>query len=143
MNFKILIAGEGELHAALQKSIDDEGLQDQVKLLGHVTDMPAFFNSLDVFVFTSLYEGSANTLIETLQYGVPTIAWDVSSNPEIVVNGETGFLAKLGDVAQIHSFIREQNLGKFITAGQDRVRKDFDSKRNIEILRQIIDKESF
>jgi glycosyltransferase involved in cell wall biosynthesis len=94
VKFTILIAGEGELRQALQKMIIEAGVHEQVRLLGHVTDMPAFFNSLDVFVFTSLFEGSANTLIETLQFGVPTVAWDISSNPEIVVNGENGFLVK-------------------------------------------------
>lgn len=138
LNFKILIAGEGELHGALQKSIDEEGLQAHVKLLGHVTDMPAFFNSLDVFVFTSLYEGSANTLIETLQYGVPTIAWDVSSNPEIVVNGETGFLVKLGDVATIFSIIKDKGFDKYISSGQKKVVHTFDSNTNLEILKNLI-----
>lgn len=138
MNFKMLIAGEGELHAALQKSIDDEGLQDQVKLLGHVTEMPAFFNSLDVFVFTSLYEGSANTLIETLQFGLPTIAWDVSSNPEIVIDGETGYLAALGDIFKIKNIIIKQNFKSVIENGPLKVSKDFDSKKNLNLLEILI-----
>lgn len=100
MNFKILIAGEGELRQELQQSIESNGLKDQVKLVGHVEDMSAFFNSLDTFVFTSLYEGSANTLIEVLQHGVPTVAWDVSSNPEII-NEKTGLLVKPFDVTEL------------------------------------------
>jgi glycosyltransferase involved in cell wall biosynthesis len=140
MNFKLLIAGEGELHTVLQKSIDDEGLQDQVKLLGHVTDMPAFFNSLDVFVFTSLYEGSANTLIETLQFGLPTIAWDVSSNPEIVIDGETGYLAEMGNILKIKDIITEKKFTTFIENGVTKVIKDFDSNRNLSVLECIIKK---
>jgi glycosyltransferase involved in cell wall biosynthesis len=142
-NFKILIAGEGELHQALQKIIDDEGLKDQVKLLGHVSDMPAFFTSLDVFVFTSLYEGSANTLIETLQYGVPTIAWDISSNPEIIKNQKTGYLVKLADVQElatkIYMTMKDESLKKeFILNGEKEVFDNFDSIKNLKILFQII-----
>ena len=140
--FKILIAGEGELHGALQKAIDDEGLKNEVKLLGHVSDMPAFFNSLDVFVFTSLYEGSANTLIETLQYGVPTVAWDVSSNPEIIEDGVTGGLVRLGDVGGLvtkllvisGSPLKDQ----IIEQGQRKVQETFDSQTNLRILEEII-----
>lgn len=141
LNFRILIAGEGELRAALQQSIDNEGLKDHVKLLGHVTDMPAFFNSLDVFVFTSLYEGSANTLIETLQYGVPTIAWDVSSNPEIVINNETGYLVNDFDVQKLAAKIKEALSSKnsnLIENGYKLVNTRFDTTQNLNLLSEII-----
>lgn len=138
MNFKLLIAGHGELQGALQKQIDDEGLTEQVKLLGHVTDMPAFFTSLDVFVFTSLYEGSANTLIETLQFGIPTIAWDVSSNPEIIEDGVTGSLVKLGDVQGLSEKVKAMISGNeaqaYVQNGIQKVQDQFDTKRNLEIL---------
>ncbi len=139
--FKILIAGEGELHQALQKMIIDQGVQDEVKLLGHVSDMPAFLNSVDVFVFTSLYEGSANTLIETLQFGVPTVAWDVSSNPEIVVDGETGLLAPVGDVVilkeKIDFFVTQSLKKELIENGIKKVERDFDNNKNLNILQKL------
>ncbi len=143
IKFKVLIAGEGELRGELQRMIDDQGLKNEVKLLGHVNDMPAFFNSLDVFVFTSLYEGSANTLIETLQYGVPTIAWDVSSNPEIIEDGVTGFLVGLGDVANLTKNVREliensKRSEELKENGLEKVSKKFDSSNNINILFKII-----
>lgn len=141
VKFKLLIAGEGELHQSLQKLIDDEGLKDQVRLLGHVTDMPGFFNSLDVFVFTSLYEGSANTLIETLQYGVPTIAWDVSSNPEIIINNETGYLISDFNVQQMAAKIKEMGRAKNavqIENGFKLVNSRFDTVQNLMTLTEII-----
>ena len=143
MNFKILIAGEGELHKPLQKMIDEVGVTDQVKLLGHVSDMPAFFSSLDVFVFTSLYEGSANTLIETLQYGVPTIAWDVSSNPEIIENKVNGFLARVGETQAIKGFITDiltdsNDNNYMIENGIKKVETLFSSRNNLSLLEKYI-----
>lgn len=142
VKFKILIAGEGELHKELQKMIDEAGVKDRVTLLGHVSDMPAFFNSLDVFVFTSLYEGSANTLIETLQYGVPTVAWDVSSNPEIIEDGKTGYLVKTFDVPNLTKIVSHLNTGNtngsLITNGVEKVKREFDSNLNLNLLSQII-----
>lgn len=143
VKFKILIAGEGELRGALQKMIDDEGLGNEVKLLGHVSDMPAFFNSLDVFVFTSLYEGSANTLIETLQYGVPTIAWDVSSNPEIIEDGVTGGLAKPFEVIELYKKLMtitasQESTKNVIDMGYLKVEELFDSQRNLKLLENIV-----
>lgn len=140
--FKILIAGEGELQSFLHKMIATEGLQEEVQLLGHVTDMPGFLNSLDVFVFTSLYEGSANTLIETLQFGIPTVAWDVSSNPEIIIDGETGLLVRLGDVenlkVKIDEIIGADKRETFIQAGIKKVNRDFDSEKNLNKLQEIV-----
>jgi len=143
MNFKILIAGEGELHQQLQKMIDDAGVADQVKLLGHVSDMSAFFTSLDVFVFTSLYEGSANTLIETLQYGVPTVAWDVSSNPEIVIDNHTGYLAAPFDLPQLKQHVvrivsdTSKSL-KMKNESDELVKRIFDHNKNLKDLESII-----
>lgn len=143
VKFKLLIAGEGELRQTLQKMINDEGLQEEVKLLGHVSDMPGFFNSLDVFVFTSLYEGSANTLIETLQFGVPTIAWDLSSNPEIVIDGQTGYLVKSFDLADMKEKVlkiaRDEKIkDELVRNGMNHVSVTFDSAKNLLNLNQII-----
>lgn len=142
MNFKLLIAGEGELHKDLQKQIDAAGLQEQVKLLGHVSDMPGFFNSLDVFVFTSLYEGSANTLIETLQYGLPTVCWDISSNPEIIEDGKTGWLVKPFDVQAMTKIVASFKNGNpnaaVVGNGVEKVKREFDSMKNLNSLGEIV-----
>src|SRR5690606_21495338 len=92
IKFKLLIAGSGELKEHLLNKISEKDLTEEVQLLGHVEDMTAFFNSIDIFVFSSLYEGSANTLIEALEHKIPTVAFDISSNPEIIINGQTGIL---------------------------------------------------
>jgi glycosyltransferase involved in cell wall biosynthesis len=141
IKFKILIAGEGELRQALQKLIDEAGVKEEVRLLGHVSDMPAFFNSLDVFVFTSLFEGSANTLIETLQYGVPIVAWDVSSNPEIVINGESGYLIPVGDLERMAVIIKitnQRNKEDLKCKTEKILKESFDSNNNLTILLKIL-----
>lgn len=141
LNFKLLIAGEGELKEPLQRLINEHNLQNEIKLLGHVSDMPAFFNSLDVFVFTSLYEGSANTLIETLHFGVPTIAWDVSSNPEIVVNGKTGYLVPLENVDELANAVKKVMSSRdesLVKNGMEFVHSTFDSNQNLNILSDIL-----
>lgn len=139
--FKIYVAGDGELKSSLQKMIDEAGVQDQVKLLGHVSDMPAFFNSLDIFVFTSLFEGSANTLIEVLQYGVPTIAWDVSSNPEIIENQVTGELVQPFDVNAMYERMKKiqgVSTDKLVKNQEEVIREKFDSKKNLDVLRDLV-----
>lgn len=143
MKFKLLIAGEGELRTYLTGLIQKANLTEEVKLLGHVDDMSAFFNSLDVFVFTSKYEGSANTLIETIQHGIPSVAFDISSNPEIIQHGETGFLARPFEVEELEKFVLEIKENshlreKFRLAGERLISQKFDNHRNLTLLEGIL-----
>lgn len=138
LNFKLLIAGTGELEEELKEMIKDHDLEDEVKLLGHVENMPAFFNSLDAFVFTSLFEGSANTLIETLQYEVPTVAWNVSSNPEIIIHKETGYLASAFDIEDLYRGLEFVLTRQTVSSGSKLVKEKFDTKKNLQILKDIL-----
>lgn len=143
IRFKIYIAGEGELKEPLLKMIRENNLEQDIKLLGHVDDMTSFFQSLDVFIFPSLYEGAANTLIETLQYGVPCIAFDVSSNPEIIQHNVNGYLAKLGDAKELAFYVTElagskEKREQFVTAGTQFLKEKFDHQKNLNKLQEIL-----
>jgi glycosyltransferase involved in cell wall biosynthesis len=143
INFKLLIAGEGELESSLKKQIEILDLNNEVVLLGHVQDMTAFLNSLDIFIFTSLYEGSANTLIETLQHGIPTIAFDISSNPEIIEHGKTGLLAKPFEISELVACVEkiknDQELrNHLIETGQQVVKNKFDNQINFKKLEGLV-----
>lgn len=91
LDFQMLIAGDGPLKESLESMITKYGLSDKVKLIGHVESV-SFFEKVDLFVFTSYFEGSANALIESLQHGTPAVAFDISSNSEVVKNAHEGFL---------------------------------------------------
>lgn len=142
-NFKLIIAGDGELKGQLQGLINEHNLQDEVELLGHIDDMPAFMNSIDIFVFPSLFEGSANTLIETLHHGIPSIAFDISSNPEIIYHGKNGFLAKPFEASELAKYVMdfvgsEEMRGQLVRNGEELVKEKFDSRRNLDKLERIV-----
>lgn len=143
INFKLLIAGEGELRSNLQAQIEAKGLKEEVTLLGHVTDISAFMNSLDIFVFPSLFEGSANTLIETLFYQKPIIAFDVSSNPEIIQNGVNGLLAKAFESEDLTRCVLEimnssQLREELVKNGERILKEKFDNQKIYQQLEAII-----
>ena len=143
INFKLLIAGEGELRRELQALIDAKNLKEEVTLLGHVSDIPGFMNSLDIFVFPSLFEGSANTLIETLYYQKPIVAFDVSSNPEIIQHQVNGLLAKPFESADLTKCVVEltnspQLREEFVKNGEKILKEKFDNQKIFEQLKAII-----
>lgn len=96
LSFRVLIAGEGPLRAALESQISAHGLADHVRLLGHVPDIERFYAALDVFVLCSRSEGMPNTILEAMAAGVSVIATRVGGADELVVDGTTGFLIPPG-----------------------------------------------
>lgn len=93
--FKLLIGGKGPNFEKLQSIIQKYSLQNHIFLEGHVNPQD-FFQRIDLFVFSSLFEGSANALLESLSYQVPAVAFNISSNPEIV-NETNGALVQCFD----------------------------------------------
>jgi len=93
---RLLIAGHdpwgyGDI---LRQMVDRLGLSGKVELLGFVTDIPAFLNSIDVFAFASRSEGFGQVIIEAMAAGRPVVASRIPPITEIVVDGETGLLAE-------------------------------------------------
>jgi glycosyltransferase involved in cell wall biosynthesis len=97
-NFKILIAGEGKMETELASRVAINKLEDRFKFVGFVNDIKGFMKSIDIFVLTSLWEGFGYVLIEAMACKVPVVAFDISSNPEIVEHNHTGYLVPLFDM---------------------------------------------
>ena len=143
LNFHLLIAGAGELKDSLIKMIQAKNLGEKVTLLGHVSDMESFMNSIDLFVFPSHFEGSANTLIEALFYKKPIVAFDVSSNPEIIEHGVNGLLAKPFDSVDLTKCVLElmnskELCLKFAKAGERIVSEKFDNQKIFQVIEKMV-----
>ena len=98
LDFKLLIAGDGSQRRHLEHQIQRLGLTDVVYLLGFVSDIQSFMRQLDIFVFPSLWEGFGYAIAEAMAAGRPVIAFDVSSNHELIEHGDTGFLVPALDI---------------------------------------------
>ncbi len=92
LDFKILIAGEGPLYEELEKGIKSQNLSDHIELLGFVDDMKTFMKQIDIFISTALWEGFGFVLAEAMTAKKPVLAFDLSSNPELINDGGNGFL---------------------------------------------------
>ncbi|MFA6995189.1 MAG: glycosyltransferase [Patescibacteria group bacterium] len=92
-----LIAGVGPLAHKLKDEIAAAKLKTEIKLVGPVESV-RFLNSLDVFVFPSLWEGQGLVLLEAGLIGLPIIASSVDGIREIIDEG-TGWPVPAGDEA--------------------------------------------
>jgi len=103
--FKILIAGDGALQNDLIAYSRKMGMENEVVFLGFVDDIKGFMQSLDIFLLPSLWEGFGYVMTEAMLCRKPVIAFDLSSNPEIVVHGETGYLAEKNNMFSFASYV--------------------------------------
>ena len=68
--------------------------------------MPSY-SLMDIFVLPSFSEGLANVLLEAMAMGKAVVATRVGGNPDIVTNGENGFLVPAGDSKSMSSALRQ------------------------------------
>ena len=102
---KTLIAGTGPLAAQLQQYARKYGIEPEVIFLGFVEQIKNFMESIDIFVLPSLYEGAANVILEAMAARKPLLAFDTSSNPELIQHGRTGFLARPGNIQELAAYV--------------------------------------
>lgn len=96
--FSMKIGGAGKEKASLQRLITEKNLDTEVELTGFVEDVKGFMDSLDVFVLPSYWEGFGYVIAEAMSARKPVVAFDISSNPELVEHDRTGFLVPPGDI---------------------------------------------
>ncbi|RKZ16080.1 hypothetical protein DRQ50_06695 [bacterium] len=104
---RLILAGEGPLKPELERW--RAGLQhpDTVDLAGFVEDPAAFYRGLSTLVMPSHAEGFGLAAAEALACGVPVIAGDASSLPEIVTDGISGRLVPAGDPDSLACALRD------------------------------------
>ena len=98
IKFKMIIGGEGRLRKTLEEQINAAGVAKEVELFGFVKEPLKFLSQADVFVLPSLWEGFGYVLAEAALCKKPIIAFDISSNPELVVHKKTGYLVPMNDM---------------------------------------------
>lgn len=97
VDFKMFIAGSGKLEKSLKQDCLSNNLENDIVFLDFVEDMQEFLNGLDIYLSTSLHEGSSHVIIEAMAAGKPVIAFDISSMPELIDDKKTGYLIPFAD----------------------------------------------
>lgn len=93
--------GNGPEKDNLLSLIKENGLDNVVSIYEPSKDVSSIFASAAIYVMTSRYEGYANTLVEALACGTPSISYDwLMGVDDIIENGKNGLIVKLKDRAE-------------------------------------------
>ncbi len=127
---RLVIAGDGPWRARVEAAIRETGQGERIWLPGARSDVPDILAALDVFILPSLGEGISNTILEAMATGLPVVATRVGGNPELVVDGETGWLVPPADPVTLADsmariFAAPQQRRQFGTAGRRRIEAQF------------------
>jgi len=92
LNF--LIVGDGVQRDKINIYIRENGLDNYVELTGWIphNELPLYLNQLKLLVLPSYSEGLPNIMLEAMACGTPVLATPVGAIPDIIKDGETGFL---------------------------------------------------
>ncbi len=94
-NIDYLIGGDGPLLAAIRDKIEKDSLQHKVRLTGwisHDNELCDYLNQLKLLVLPSYSEGLPGIILEAMACGTPVLATPVGAIPDIIKDGETGFI---------------------------------------------------
>jgi glycosyltransferase involved in cell wall biosynthesis len=98
VDLELRLLGDGPCRPALERQVRAGGLEERVRFLGTVGDVPERLRDLDVFVLTSHREGRPTSIMEAMAAGLPVIATRVGSIPGLVAHQRTGLLVEPRDV---------------------------------------------
>ncbi|MDM1347007.1 glycosyltransferase [Myroides marinus] len=139
---KILIGGIGELEEELKAYSNAQGTQDTVLFEGFQEDIQAFLSRIDIFFLSSLWEGFGYVLAEAALCKKPIIAFNLSSNPELVIDNQSGYLIDKNSIEQAVEkilLLKDKDLRqKFGEYGYNHCSKTFERNHILNQLEQYI-----
>lgn len=144
-DFKLVIAGDGVSRKDLQLKAYSLGLNDSVIFTGKLSPerVREVMKDCYVFVLPSLSEGFGRVFIEAMALGKSVIGSNAGGIPEIIKDGENGFLIEPKDVdaltEKIKKLILEKNLAQSMGLnGRRFVKENFSKEKYIENFTKMI-----
>lgn len=136
LNIKVFIVGDGSERELIEKMSNSLNTKygQKITLTSWIFDIATFNKGMDIICLTSDNEGTPVSLIEAQASGLPVISTDVGGVRDIVLDGESGFITKLGDietyVEKLRLLVENEKLRvKFAATGRDFVTSRFNYER--------------
>jgi len=143
---RLVLVGRGPLREMIENEVRNHGWHEAVLLPGFLDDIAAVMQAIDILLLPSFWEGFGIVLIEAMAAGKPAISTDISSMPEIIVDGQTGFVVPPGDAEALAErtikLLQDSSLRKrYGQASRQRVVEQFTHDRMIDQLENLFARE--
>ncbi|TET68381.1 MAG: glycosyltransferase [Candidatus Zixiibacteriota bacterium] len=134
---KFFILGEGPQRRDLETLVERLGIKDRVVFAGGAEEVFPYLSAFDIGVLSSSSEGFSNSILEYMLAGLPVVASGVGGNPEIIDEGENGYLVPPGEpqplAEKIMALLEDERLRlNFGENARLKVAENFSLKRMVD-----------
>ncbi|MCH2464906.1 MAG: N-acetyl-alpha-D-glucosaminyl L-malate synthase BshA [Gemmatimonadetes bacterium] len=131
---RLVLVGDGPERPRARLKVEELGLQDRVVFLGEYTPVQELLSCADLFLLPSESESFGLAALEAMACGSPVIASRVGGLPEVIIDGETGYLCEPGDIddmgaAGVRVLGDDKHWKELSDAGRSLAVKNFSSER--------------
>lgn len=97
-DFRLCIVGYGILEEQIRTWVKEYNIENMTDIYIKPNNVPELERNADIYISTSFFEGTSNSIMEALNWSLPVVATNVGDNDHLVIDGENGFLHPIGDV---------------------------------------------
>ena len=97
-DFRLCIVGYGVLEEQIRTWVKEYNIENMTDIYIKPNNVPELERNADIYISTSFFEGTSNSIMEALNWSLPVVATNVGDNGHLVIDGENGFLHPIGDV---------------------------------------------
>jgi N-acetyl-alpha-D-glucosaminyl L-malate synthase BshA len=139
---KLLLVGDGPEVTVINRMVRDMNLSNRVLFLGKQDNLEELYSISDLKLLLSEKESFGLVLVEAMACGVPCIGTRIGGIPEVIVDGETGYLCDLGDIEEVAEkaikLLKDTRLHREMSHHSlVRAREEFNSIKIVEQYEQI------
>ncbi|MFC0523176.1 N-acetyl-alpha-D-glucosaminyl L-malate synthase BshA [Pontibacillus salicampi] len=141
-NAKLLLVGDGPEYSQVCQLVNELGLRGKVLFLGKQENVSELLSIADLKLLLSEKESFGLVLLEAMACGVPCIGSNIGGIPEVIQDGETGYICEPGDIEDVaekamHILSDSTIKSKFSRKGMERVSNEFHSEHIVKQYEQI------
>jgi glycosyltransferase involved in cell wall biosynthesis len=139
---KLLVIGDGDKKVEIENYVVEQGIGDAVIFMGVRHDVPRLLGAMNLFALSSLSEGMPITVLEAMCASLPVVATNVGALPELVEEGETGFLVEPKDDATMAEriarfYLNRETAREFGAAARRKVEREYGLDRMLDQYRDL------
>ena len=141
----VFIAGDGPLKEPVVESLGTQGLTSRVEMIDWISheDLPRHLNKLRLLVIPSYTEGLPNIMLEAMACGTPVLATPIGAVPDIITEGETGFLMEDNTpeciARNVIRALQDPNLEKIALQAKTMIEREFTFDNTVKQWKGILD----
>ncbi|MBT9139025.1 MAG: Alpha-D-kanosaminyltransferase [Syntrophomonadaceae bacterium] len=144
-DLEFLIGGEGQLRDEIEEYLENENLNGKVELTGWIPhdELPKYLNELKLLILPSYTEGLPNIMLEAMACGTPVLATSVGAIPDVIKDGETGFIIMEDNSPEciarnVIRALNHPNLEQIARNARALVEREFTFEKAVERYREIL-----